>query len=74
MKTKWVYIDDDEALDFVLEEDEIAAQEYLQEITNELEDPHYPSGTVPVDTQLNLEFTKMWNHKFLDYFLDSDIA
>ena len=67
MKTKWVFEDDDTAIDLFLE-DEIAAQEDLEDLTDKMEDPHYPSGIVPVDTQLNLEFGKWQHSRFLDFF------
>ena len=67
MKSKWVCIDDDTAIDIIIDEDEIAANESLEQVTNEMEYPHQ-EVILPVDTQLNLEFGK-WQHlRFLDYF------
>jgi len=68
MKTKWVFVDDDTAVDLIVDEDQIAAQEDLEAVTNEMEDPHYPSGMVPVDIELKLEFSRYHHHRFLDYF------
>jgi hypothetical protein len=67
MKTKWVFVDDDTAIDLILD-DEIAAREEQESLTDELENPHYPSGIVPVDTQLKLEFGKWQHSRFLDFF------
>lgn len=61
---------DDVVETIIVEEDEIAANEEMVALTNEMEEPHMTFET-PVDAQL--AFNNVY-HRFADYFIRKDVG